>query len=341
MARNPTAADVAREAGVSRSAVSMVLNNNADGNVSPTAQQRIREAVQRLGYVPNAVAVALQSQRTNTIGVITDEIVTSPFAGRIISGAGSVARPAGYVLTVADTEGVPGRDLELAEALIHRHVDGLVYATGGLVELDPPEPLLHRPAVLANCYDPQERLAAVIPDEVTGMRRATEHVLGLGHRRIALLTGTSDSPATPLRRQGFEAACEEFGREGLRLTVEPTGWEIQDGYRAAQRLLALPEPPTAVLASNDRTATGVLLCAAASGLRVPEDLSLVGVDDQQSVADQLVPALTTVALPHLRIGARAVELLLEQLHGVEVPPAVERIDCPLIVRASTGPAPTR
>ena len=172
-------------------------------------------------------------------------------------------------------------------------------------------------------------------ETVTGQ---TFHIYGGGKgANVAVAAQRAGADVSLVAAVGDDA----FGRDRLRTVVEPTGWDIRDGYRSAQRLLGCPEPPTAILASNDRAATGVLLCATALGLRVPRDLTLVGVDDQQSVADQLVPSLTTVALPHRQIGERAVNLLLEQLGGQERVGRVERIDCPLIVRESSGPVPTR
>lgn len=337
MPRRPTAVDVARLAGVSRSAVSMVVNNRADGNVAPEAQDRVRHAMRELGYVPHSVGRSLQSQRTNTIGLVTDEIVTSPFAGSLVSGASAAARDAGMVVTVTDTEGVPGRDAELAADMLHRNVDGLLFASGGLTEFDPPAGMVEAPTVLANCYDPGQRLPAVIPDEIPGTRRAVEHLLDLGHRDLLLLRGTDSSPATSLRQEGFDDGVRNSGAYSASVAA---GWEIRDGWRATAAVFAGPNPPTAVVASNDRTAVGVILAATAAGLRVPQDVSVVGVDDQPQVAEQMVPPLTTVALPHRAIGHRAVELLVGRIRGDRADNSIERVECPLVVRSSTGPAPT-
>lgn len=127
-ARKATALDVAKVAGVSRSAVSMVLNGNVKGNVSKEAQERIRAAAKELSYLPNPVAVSLRNQRTATLGIVTDEIVTSPFAGRLVSGATNAALARGYMILVVDTEHIPGRDELAIDALQHRRVDGLIFA---------------------------------------------------------------------------------------------------------------------------------------------------------------------------------------------------------------------
>ncbi len=355
--RRVSAADVAARAGASRSAVSLVLNGRGDGNVAAALQESIREAVRELGYVPQSVGQSLRSRSTRTVGVITDEIVTSPFAGQIISGAGSLARDYGFMTMVADSEGDDALAAEMSEVFFARGADALMMATGGLVTVDPASSLFALPAVLANCEDPQGRVPAVVADEARGSHLAVEHLLHLGHRDIVLLSGTADSPATPRRRAGFDAALAEAGLSGRAVGC---GWEIDDGYRAARELLTSPQPPTAVLASNDRTAVGVLLAAAHCGVSVPGQLSVVGVDDQAHVAGRVVPALTTVALPHRRIGIRAMEILLELLGVTSDSPgrggpgartadgapvgapdtALETIAPELITRESTGAVPT-
>ena len=335
--RRVSAVDVAERAGVSRSAVSMVLNGRADGNVSAEAQERVREAAAELRYVPQGLGQSLRSRTTRTVGIITDEIVTSPFAGGLISGVGEVARSQGFMTIVNDTEGHQSRLEEACELFFARSVDALILATGGLLELEPPEAVGAFPTVLANCFDPARTIPSVIPDEVGGSFQAVDHLVGFGHQDIVLLTGTEDSPATPLRREGFLQATRAQGSIG---TTRPCGWEIHEGYSAAADLFDSGEPPTAVIASNDRTAVGVLLAAAHRGLRVPEDISVVGVDDQPHVAGTVVPALTTVALPHREIGLRAMEILLETVGRGAAAPVVERLPSRLIARASSGPAAT-
>ncbi|GAB3253322.1 LacI family DNA-binding transcriptional regulator [Arthrobacter pigmenti] len=341
MAHRPaTALDVAKRAGVSRSAVSMVFNGHADGNVAKESQHRILAAAEELSYKPNSIAVSLRNQRTHTLGIITDEIVTSPFAGRLVSGASNAAMERGYMVLVIDSEGAPGRDVQAIEALRHRRVDGLIYATGGLQAFHPPAQLLSQPAAMANCYDPDDDVLGVVPDEVEGGYAAAKLLLDLGHREIALLGGR-DNPAVPLREQGYRRAMTEFGvAQGQQ--VVSTGWDIDQGYHAAAAVLSGRDRPTAIVCANDRVATGVLLYAAAAGIRVPEQLSVVGYDDQQHVAANLVPSLTTIALPHAEIGAEAVTRVLDALQGRGglKPSGPVLIPCPVVERDSTGPVPS-
>ncbi|MEE1620082.1 LacI family DNA-binding transcriptional regulator [Zafaria sp. Z1313] len=347
-ARRPTALDVAKLAGVSRSAVSMVLNGHADGNVAPEAQSRIRAAAAELDYTPHPVAVSLRNQRSLTLGIVTDEIVSSPFAGKVVSGASSAAAERGYLVVVADSDRHPEREQELIAELVRRRMDGIIYATGALRTLDVPSGLLSQPAALANCRDAQGRLPGVVPAEVEGGQAAAAHLISLGHRRLAMAAG-DDNDAGPERVVGYRRAVSAAGLpEG---TVLEAGWEVDDGYAAAARLLggSPEERPTGIVCANDRVAVGVMLYAARHGISVPDELSVIGYDDQQHLAAHLVPSLTTVALPHAEMGAAAAGLLLDALEGrpaagprggAGAGAPLIRVPCPLVVRASTAPPRT-
>ncbi|MDI2035869.1 LacI family DNA-binding transcriptional regulator [Paenarthrobacter nitroguajacolicus] len=348
MNRKATALDVAKRAGVSRSAVSLVLNGRGDGNVAKDSQDRIRQAAKELNYTPNAIALSLRSQRSRVIGILSDEVVVSPFDGNIIGGADDVARSRGFVTVVMDTERDAARDASAIETLLDRRVDGLMYVTVGLKPIEIPQGMLRVPSVLANCYDqqPQPQLHHVIPDEVTGGREATEHLLQWGHRDIALLAGSEDSPAAPLRVQGYRNAHALAGVPMRDERIFMAGWDIDAGYHGAMKLLdgvSPAERPTAIMCANDRLAIGVALAAARLGLRVPQDLSIMGYDDETRIADTMVPALTTMALPLREIGRAAMSTLLDTIEDAEsttpAPTLETMVPCRLVVRESTGPAP--
>lgn len=350
MNRKATALDVAKRAGVSRSAVSLVLNGRGDGNVAKESQDRIRLAAQELNYSPNAIALSLRNQRSRVIGIVSDEVVVSPFDGNIIGGADDVARSRGFVTVVMDTERDAARDASAIETLLDRQVDGLMYVTVGLKPLDVPHGMLRVPSVLANCYDssPKPQLHHVIPDEVTGGREATEHLLQLGHRDIALLAGAEESPAAPLRVEGYRDAYAAAGLSVRADRITMAGWDIDAGFHGAMKLLdgvSPAERPTAIMCANDRLAVGVALAAARLGLNIPTDLSVMGYDDEARIADTMVPALTTMALPLREIGRAAMTTLLDTIEGVSAgaeDTSVETmVRCRLVIRESTGPAPTR
>ncbi|MDQ0212625.1 LacI family transcriptional regulator [Arthrobacter sp. SRS-W-1-2016] len=348
MQRKATALDVAKRAGVSRSAVSLVLNGRGDGNVAKESQDRIRQAAADLNYSPNPIALSLRNQRTRVIGIVSDEVVVSPFDGNIIGGADDVARAHGFVTVVMDTERDASRDESAVETLLDRQVDGLMYVTVGLKPLDVPHGMLRVPSVLANCYDssPAPQLHHVIPDEVSGGREATEHLLQLGHRDIAFLAGAATSPAVPLRIMGHREAMAKAGIPVREDRVFMAGWDINDGFQGAMGLLSATQRPTAIVCANDRLAVGVALAAARLGLDVPRDLSIIGYDDEFRIAATMVPALTTMALPLREMGAAAMSMLLEQIEDPAKRSTSDgsghletMVPCRLVVRESTGPVP--
>ena len=342
-------ADVAARAGVSLSAVSLVINGKDAGNIAADTRERILTAARELDYRPNSVAQSLRRQRSHALGLVTDHIATSPFAGRIVAGAMDVAAANGYVLLLVDTDTQHEREQQAIAELTRRQVDGLLYATMGHIQLAA-LPRTTLPLVLANCYIPEAVAPAVIPDDIGGGRRAAEHLLRLGHRRIVMLSGPgaeagdAGNISGPLREKGFRAALESAGHPEPAAAVRIFGWDMDDGYRGAMSVLAdasgrpLPpnERPTAIFAITDRAASGVAFAAATLGLRVPHDLSLVGFDDQEHLAERLTPPLTTLALPHRAMGEQAATILLDQLSGTPPEPNLLRLlQCPLIERAST------
>lgn len=344
MPRKATSQDVADLAGVSRSAVSLVLNGRGAGNIAADKQALILEAARKLRYTPNAVALSLRSRRSSTIGVVTDAIATTAFGGKLLQGAADAAVAEGYLLLVIDTQNDQQRESKAYETLQNRQVDGFLFAAMSLRPYDPPAAMRAVPSALANCFDPDDAAPAFIPDEVAGSRSVTQHLIDHGHRDIVMLTGTADVIASGLREQGYAEALAGAGLE----VVEPVlaGWEIDKGYAAAMHVLSTRTPrPTALVCANDRSAIGVVLAAAQLGLAVPGDLSVVGYDDDENVAPCLVPALTTVRLPHREMGERAMQVVLHAVLDDSAPPLGPEphrtppvmLDCPLVVRDSVAP----
>ena len=340
----PTSRDVARIAGVSHTAVSFVFNGRADGNLSPATQERIRQAAAQLGYRPDPVARGLRRRRTAVIGLVTDEIASSPFAGRLLRGAMETAWDSDHLVLTVDSGGDPAKEDAAVAELLNRRVDGIIYAAMSLRRVRVPEGLHRTHSVLANCLPEDDSLPAVVPAERAGGRTAARLLLAEGHRRLAVIGGLDDI-ASVERTRGFRDALRAEG-----VTV-PTEWivrgggEISAGYAGALRLLDGVEPgrrPTGVLCYNDRVAAGVLHAATRLGIDVPADLSVVGYDDQEHMAAFLTPPLTSIALPHRAMGETAARLLLDAIEAGPTPPAtVRRLACPVVSRASVGPAPIR
>ncbi|WP_225630567.1 LacI family DNA-binding transcriptional regulator [Streptomyces solaniscabiei] len=340
----PTSRDVARIAGVSHTAVSFVFNGRAEGNLSPATQERIRQAAAQLGYRPDPLARGLRRRRTAVIGMVTDGIASSPFAGRLLRGAMETAWDSGHLVLTVDSGGDPAKEDAAVAELLDRRVDGIVYAAMSLRRVRVPEGLHRTHAVLANCLPEDGSLPAVVPAERAGGRTAARLLLDAGHRRLAVVGGLDDI-ASVERLRGFRDALRVEGVTVPKEWVVRTGGEISGGHEGALRLLdSVPAErrPTAVFCYNDRVAAGVLHAATRLGIDVPGELSVVGYDDQEHMAAFLSPPLTTVALPHREMGEAAARLLLEAIDTGRTPPAtVRRVAGPMVSRASVGPAPTR
>ncbi|WP_043508369.1 LacI family DNA-binding transcriptional regulator [Actinomyces timonensis] len=338
------AADVAAAAGVSTTAVSFVLNSRDEGNISPATRERILRAAQELGYRPNHVARSLRRNSTSSIGLVTDAFASSPFGGRLLAAATEAANSAGNALLMMDLGGRVERAAEAIEALESRQVDAIIYATMGFTELDEP-PVSRIPLVLANCVTRRPGRPSVSPDDAGGARAALEHLAGLGHTRVAMLGGHFSPGARgdevgnvsgPIRWRAFKQAADV---KGMDARLIGRGWAIDDGYAAAMEALSLPgaRRPTALFAVCDRVAAGALLAAARLGIPVPEDLSIIGFDDQEALAESLVPALTTVALPHALMGSTAVAMAMAAARNDSPDPAHRVLECPVVLRGSTAP----
>ncbi|MBE4717951.1 LacI family DNA-binding transcriptional regulator [Pseudarthrobacter sp. AB1] len=338
--------EVAVAAGVSVTTVSHVLNAVSYARISPETRGKVKSAAEQLGYGPNRLAQALRTQRTGMLGLVSEDIATTPHAGRIILGADEAARARGYNLMIINTSGSASpetRDADV-EALLERRVDGILYATMYHRQVQVPVNLGSVPSVLVDSVSTSGSITAVVPDEEGGARAAVGILLAAGHTRIGFLNNTDDVPATRDRLRGFRATLSEAGLDGDAAPVESEVSEVQGGYEAARRMLRRDDRPTGLFCYNDRMAMGAYRAAAELGLSIPGDLSVVGFDDQELIAANLYPALTTVALPHYEMGAWAADNLIDAIEGktdlalMALHPTI--LDCPPVRRDSVA-APTR
>jgi len=332
--------DVAQAAGVSVTTVSHVLNDVAYARISPETRDKVRTVAEQLGYGPNRLAQALRTQRTGMLGLVSEEIATTPHAGRIILGADEAAKARGYNLMIINTPGSASLESRQADvqALLERRVDGILYATMYHRNVELPANLGSVPSVLVDSVATGGNITAVIPDEEGGARAAVGALLEAGHTRVGFINNTDDVPATHQRLAAFRAVLNEAGLDGGSAPVEADVSEVHGGYEAARRILSRGNPPTGLFCYNDRMAMGAYRAAAELGLRIPEDLSVVGFDDQELIADNLYPGLTTVALPHYEMGAWATEHLIDAIEGkadlaaLALHPTI--LGCPLVSRDS-------
>ncbi|WP_087873466.1 LacI family DNA-binding transcriptional regulator [Arthrobacter globiformis] len=335
--------DVAVAAGVSVTTVSHVLNEVSYARVRPETRDKVRAVAEQLGYGPNRLAQALRTQRTGMLGLVSEDIATTPHAGRIILGADEAAKARGYNLMIINTSGSASLESRQAdvEALLERRVDGILYATMYHRDVELPANLGSVPSVLVDSVATGGNITAVIPDEEGGARAAVGALLEAGHTRVGFINNTDDVPATRQRLQAFRATLAEAGLDGDAAPVESEVSEVQGGYEAARRILAREgraDMPTALFCYNDRMAMGAYRAAAELGLNIPADLSIVGFDDQELIAANLHPGLTTVALPHYEMGAWATEHLIDAVEGktdltlMALHPTI--LGCPLVRRDS-------
>lgn len=330
--------DVAKLAGVSQTTVSFVLNAVEHTNISVATQQRVWSAIEELGYRPNATARQLRSSRTYTIGFVSDAVATTPFAGQIIQGAQDVAWKHGYLLLVVNTGGKVDVKQAAVDTLLERRVDGILYATMYHRAVSPPPQIREVPTVLLDCFVQDHSLPSVVPDEVKAGYVATQTLIALGHRRIAYSADEEPVPANTGRLEGYKQALHEAGIkfEPERVVHQPS--DQMGGYLAAKALMAASKSPTAIFCFNDRKAMGTYRALDELGLAIPDDVAVIGFDNQELIAPHLHPPLTTMALPHYEMGEWAVQYLLELIGNPALcngkQPPQHLCECPLIERAS-------
>jgi len=333
MARNttPTLHDVARRAGVSTATVSRALNEPA--RVTEATRERVLHAVDELGYMPHFGGRALVSNRSNTIGAIIPTMDNAIFA-RGLQAFQEVLADAGVTLLVASSGYDTARELEQVRALVSRGIDGL-FLIGH--DRDPAIYAFlerrHMPYVLAWSWRHDTGACMVGFDNREAARALTREVIARGHRAIAMIAGISAGNDRARERvDGVRAALDEAGLAGRELPVVEEVYSLNGGRRACARLLALGPRPTALVCGNDVLAVGAIREAKARGLRVPRDVSVTGFDDIE-LAEVIEPGLTTVHVPHRRMGAAAARALLAMRDGAHEPGSV-KLDTHLVLRAS-------
>ena len=330
-----TIREVADLAGVSTATVSRVINGRAE--VSERARKAVMRVVREHGYSTNRTARALSGGRTGLVGVMSPVVHHSYFSV-ILDGAGEALYEHDMRMVLCPTQHQHEREVTLLERLMHGVADG------ALIVL-PEESSAELEDLLGQGYsfvivDPRmrldDRIPAVSAKHTSGAEQAMRHLLDLGHRRIAAITGPRGWVAVEDRRLGYQAALASAGiLPDTSLEVE-CEFEIEPGREAAEYLLDLPSPPTAIFAFNDNLAIGAIQAAQARGLRVPEDLSVVGFDDVEH-ATIVRPALTTVRQPLAEMGRTAVSLLMRLLERQRFETLHIELATRLVVRESTAP----
>ncbi len=331
-----TLRDVAEAAGVSTATVSLVINKKKNARIADETRERVSAAIRQLGYRPNAMAKNLVSGTSRFIGLVADGVATTPLAGQIIHGAQDEAWKNGYALLIASTEGSRDLEADAIAMMLEYKVRGILYSTWFHRPTDIPETLREADFVLVNCFSPEPGAArAVVPDEAQGGRSATEILLRRGHVRIAFINAATPALARDGRLQGYKDALEAAGIPFDPDMVLEAAPDQEGGYGATKELLR--RNVTAVYCYNDRMAMGLYDGLRENGLSIPDDIAVVGFDNQEVIAAHLRPPLSTVSLPHYELGAAGVRMLLG-LDGAPIESAV-KVMCPTIERASVTAPP--
>jgi len=342
-ARRPTMTDVARLAGVSQSSVSLVLNKMVGARLSDATRERVMEVAREIGYeLPAARRQERSAPERNVIAYLVDEISTSPHPVVSLDGARDAGWEAGFLVQAYVTRSNP--ELEAATIEMVRrdaNVVGIIYSTIFTRMVSPPAALENIPTVLLNCYTRNRRMHSIVPGEVAGAFVATQYLISHGHRQIGFINGEPWMDASADRLKGYRQALATADIAFDPRILRHGDWLPLKGYELALELLRSPNPPSALFCANDLMAIGALEAASELGLRVPDDISVMGYDDQE-LARYTHPPLSTLTLPNYEMGRRAADLLVDlAVQKRTVWPAMIKIDGPLIERSSVSAAKPR
>jgi LacI family transcriptional regulator len=314
--------DVAREANVSMATVSRVVNNNP--NVKPQTRKKVFEAIERLGYRPNAVARGLASKKTTTVGVVIPDISNAIFA-EVARGIEDIANMYHYNIILCNADKKKDKEIRVINTLLEKQVDGLLFMGGTITD----EHILafrtsSVPIVLCATTDPKETVPSVDIDHEAAAFDAVQVLIEQGHRDIAMISGTLEDPTNGYARyQGYKRALEKAGIEVRDEYVRVGNYRYDSGMEVTKYFMELTNRPTAIFSANDEMAIGAIHTVQDFGLKVPDDISVISVDNIR-MASMVRPQLTTVAQPMYDIGAVSMRLLTKLMKK-------ENIDDPKVI----------
>ncbi|MGI9202904.1 MAG: LacI family DNA-binding transcriptional regulator [Woeseiaceae bacterium] len=331
-----TIKDLADVVGVHHSTVSRALSPEKREKISPAVVKQVEKAAKKLGYFPNIVASSLKQNRSFTIGVLIPDLM-NPLFPPIIRGVQDAAEAAGYTVITANTDDEEGKERDALRMMQGRSIDGVIITTARRED-----PIVEQciendiPFVLVNRTVDRDGVNAVVLDEDFGIRSVLDHLVGLGHSRIAHVAGPQRT-STGFHRAKAYSEYMNIQRLNADLTETTERFTIEEGRRAFRALWARESQLTAVVAGNDLLALGCIDAMKEAGLAVPSDVSITGYDDMLFL-ERMSPALTTVQVPKYEMGSQAMKTLLEMMGGEAKAPVVLRMQPKLVVRGSTAKA---
>lgn len=330
---NVTIYDVAREANVSMVTVSRVVNGNP--NVKPTTRKKVLEAIERLGYRPNAVARGLASKKTTTVGVVIPD-VSSTFYSELARGIEDIATMYKYNIILSNSDQNKEKELHLLNTLLGKQVDGIVFMSGNITEEHVEEfkrsPV---PIVLASTFDENNELPSVNINYEQAAYDAVKFLIDKGHKHIAYVSGPMEEPVNKVKKlKGYIRALEEAGIKYDEQFVVEGDYSYESGIEAFDKVLELSPKPTAIFVGTDEMALGVIHAAQDKGYEIPKDFDVIGFDNTR-LATMVRPRLTTVVQPSYDIGAVAMRLLTKLMNKEEVDNHIVELPHRIEIRQST------
>jgi LacI family transcriptional regulator len=325
--------DIANEARVSQTTVSLVLNHADGARLSAETRDRVMKAAARLGYQPVRRGGAPAAASASSIGFVCDELSTDPWTAIGLDGVREKAWEQGLTVTVIVTRGDADMEAAALAQLAAQPLVGLVYATINTRLVDTPPALPRMPIVLLNCHAASAALASVVPGEVAGGHAATDVLIRAGHRRIGYINGEPSMEASRHRLRGYRQALATADLPFDPDLVRDGNWQPLSGYEATKSLMALASPPTAIFCASDMMAVGCYEALRELEMKIPHDVAVMGYDDRE-IAQHLHPPLSTVLLPHFEMGTIAAEILIDAAAGSPNRPRQIKVECPIVKRQS-------
>ncbi len=331
--RRPTMMDVAAKAGVSQATVSLVLNGAPGAKLSETTKKRVQEAARDIGY-----QLARRSQFSNKdnqpiILFIADDVATDPWMALGYDGAMQKAIERGYNIYLIVSRGDHETEELIVRQMGNQPLLGIIYGTILTRQVQPSSIMYKENTVLLNCYDPDRELLSVVPGDLLGGRMAAERLIQAGRRRIGFINGQKGLDGSQERLKGYRQALSSadiaYDSELLRWG----NWEPSSGYDMTHALMKLDNPPDAIFCGNDLMALGCIEALHELGVKIPEQVAVIGFDDRE-IAQHTHPSLTTLVLPHHEMGSIAAEMLIDSASGLEARTNQIKVECELIERDS-------